>query len=258
MAWFLARSIARSISDRNLAKTRRTDLGSEPSGNGDYLDLATIGTITDMVPLLGPNRSLVWHGLKAVRHTRRSGLLALYRSAGIEGDTIGAFEIGYMIGPRLNASGRIDDPIVSLRLLCTRSKDRAWQLARKLDQQNRERQDLAQQTTTHARKRWLKQGGQDSLIFVHHRSYEPGVIGLVASKLKDEFYRPAVILAPRQDHWSASARSIEGFNIVQAVRACTEYIQDHGGHKAAAGFFYQFRANRKRKTAFDRNSRGKA
>jgi len=200
------------------------------------LDLVTIGTITDMVPLVGPNRSIVKFGLRAVQKTKRPGLLSLYQFAGLNQEKIGTYEVGFIIGPRINASGRMDDPMEALRLVCTSDENRAIGLAQKIDQKNRERQELMKQTSLHARDLWLKEDGQSALIFVYHQSYEHGVVGLVANKLKDEFYRPAVVLAPRQDYWVASARSIEGFSIVEAIRELKGIIGEHGGHRKAAGF----------------------
>jgi len=214
VAWFLAKNL----------------------GDESGLDLATIGTVSDVVPLLGPNRSIVKYGLEAVRKTKRIGLISLYQAAGISPENIGTYEIGFIIGPRLNASGRIDDPLDSLRLICTKDENRAVDLAQKIEARNRQRQDLTQQILIHARNLWLTTDGKSSLIFVQDKSYEEGVIGLVAGKLMEEFYRPAVVLAPRENHWVASARSIEEFNIVEAIRTCAEFLGPHGGHRKAAGF----------------------
>ncbi|MGB9706578.1 MAG: single-stranded-DNA-specific exonuclease RecJ [Microgenomates group bacterium] len=214
VAWFLARH-----------------LGGETG-----LDLATIGTVSDVVPLIGPNRSIVKFGLKAVQKTPRIGLLSLYQIAGITPQAISTYEIGYLIGPRLNASGRMDDPLESLRLICTRNKERAAILAKKIEEKNRQRQTLTERLVIHARNLWLTLDGKSSLIFVQDKSYEEGVIGLVAGKLAEEFYRPAVVLAPRENHWVASARSIEEFNIIEAIRDCAEFLGPHGGHPRAAGF----------------------
>jgi len=214
VAWFLAKNL----------------------GDESGLDLATIGTVSDVVPLLGPNRSIVKYGLEAVRKTKRIGLIILYQTAGISPENIGTYEIGFIIGPRLNASGRIDDPLDSLRLICTKDENRAVDLAQKIEARNRQRQDLTQQILIHARNLWLTTDGKSSLIFVQDKSYEEGVIGLVAGKLMEEFYRPAVVLAPRENHWVASARSIEEFNIVEAIRTCAEFLGPHGGHRKAAGF----------------------
>jgi len=205
-------------------------------GDENGLDLATIGTVTDVVPLVGPNRSIVKYGLESVRKTKRIGLLNLYQLAGISPENIGTYEISFIIGPRLNASGRMDDPLDSLRLICTKDERRALDLAKKIEERNRQRQNLTGQILIHARNLWLTSDGKSSLIFVQDKSYEEGVIGLVAGKLMEEFYRPAVVLAPRENYWVASARSIEEFNIIEAIRTCAEFLGPHGGHRKAAGF----------------------
>jgi single-stranded-DNA-specific exonuclease len=225
VAWFLANWLSKHFQG-----------GQKHLGSGVGLDLATIGTVTDMVPLVGPNRSLVKFGLEAVRKTKRPGLLALFQFAGIAKEKIGTYEIGYIIGPRINASGRMDDPMEALRLVCTQDGTRAVGLAQKIDQQNRERQELTKQTIIHARDLWLKEDGKSALIFIYHQSYDHGVIGLVASKLKDEFNRPAVVLAPREDYWVASARSIDEFSMIEAIREFADLLGEHGGHRLAAGF----------------------
>lgn len=214
VAWFLARAL----------------------GNKGGLDLATIGTVADVVPLVGPNRSLVKYGLEEVRKTKRIGLLNLYQKAGIIPQMIDTYHISFIIGPRLNASGRMDDPMDSLRLICTKDSSRAKELAEKIEARNKERQSLTDSLVADARNLWLKSDGKSALIFVYSQKYEEGVIGLVAGKLMEEFYRPVVVLAPREDHWVASARSIEEFNIIEAVRACAEFLGPHGGHPRAAGF----------------------
>jgi len=214
VAWFLAKNL----------------------GDGTGLDLATIGTVSDVVPLIGPNRSIVKYGLEAVRKTKRIGLLSLYQTAGISPENIGTYEIGFIVGPRLNASGRMDNPLDSLRLICTRDKERALDLAQRIEEKNRQRQNLTEEILVHARNLWLTSDGKSSLIFIQDKNYEEGVIGLVAGKLMEEFYRPAVVLAPRENYWVASARSIEEFNIIEAIRACSEFLGPHGGHRKAAGF----------------------
>ena len=214
VAWYLAKSL----------------------GAKAVLDLATIGTVGDIVPLKGANRSLVKYGLAAVRQTARPGLRSLFRVAGIESADIGPYEIGFLIGPRLNASGRMDDPVDSLRLVCTPNAGRADELAQKLNLKNKDRQLLMASLTIKAKELWLKEDGKSSLIFVSHESFQQGVVGLVAGKLMEEFHRPVVIVALGKEFSRASARSIEEFNIVKAVRACADLLGSHGGHPRAAGF----------------------
>ncbi|MFC1727354.1 single-stranded-DNA-specific exonuclease RecJ [Patescibacteria group bacterium] len=228
VAWFFARELLKGSRRPQVLKFKNEKMYD--------LDLATIGTITDMVPLLGASRSIVKDGLALLRKTKRLGLQALYDFALINKEKIGTYEVGFMIGPRLNAAGRMGDPLESLRLVCTRDENRAIALAQKVDQANRNRRTLMEDTTRHARNLWLEQDGQSPLIFVFHKNFEHGVVGLVASRLKDEFYRPAVVLGSRGENWVASARSIEEFSIVSAIRALKKHIGDHGGHRLAAGF----------------------
>lgn len=214
VAWFLAKSL----------------------GVKSGLDLAAIGTVTDMVPLLGPNRSIVKDGLKKLLKTDRPGLQSLYDFASLTKDRMGTYEVGFIIGPRLNAAGRMGDSMESLRLICTKDEARAIGLAQGIDQKNRERKDLLEQSVVHARKLWLKEKSQKALIFIHHPSYSEGVIGLIASRLTEEFYRPAVVVAEGKEWSKASARSVEEFNIVKAIRTYANLLGDHGGHPRAAGF----------------------
>lgn len=200
------------------------------------LDLATIGTVSDVMPLLGANRAIVYYGVSQVRKTKRPGLKELYRAAGVIPENIGTYEVGFIIGPRLNAAGRMDDPMESLRLVCTKDRKRAQDLAQLLDKKNRQRQQLMNQTTLHARELWLKEDGKSALIFVNHESYQKGIVGLVAGRLMEEFYRPAIIIARGEKFSRASARSIEEFNIIEAIRACADILGPHGGHPRAAGF----------------------
>lgn len=221
VAWFLACYLAKKFNQEKLIPD---------------LDLVTIGTITDVMPLLGPNRAIIKHGFADVRQTKRPGLIALYEQAGIVAENIGAYEIGFIIGPRLNASGRMDDPMDSLRLVCTREPERAESLAQAIEQRNRERQLLTDKTTAQARDLWLTQDGKSNLIFVSHETFQEGVVGLVAGKLTEEFYRPAIVVAWGKEFSRASARSINEFNIVEAIKSCADILGPHGGHPLAAGF----------------------
>jgi single-stranded-DNA-specific exonuclease len=201
------------------------------------LDLVTIGTITDMVPLLKANRSLAKYGFEKVGKTKRIGLQILYQLAGLYKTKIGAYEIGFIIGPRINASGRIQDPMDPLRLLCLKKdENKALEIAKRLQESNRERKLLTKKSSLHARELWLKEKSLRHLIFVYDKSYNEGIIGLVAQKLKDEFYRPAIVISEGEEMSRASARSIDEFNIIEAIRLCADLIGSHGGHPKAAGF----------------------
>ena len=221
VAWFLAQELVFAF------KGEKNEKG---------LDLVTIGTIADMVPLLGPNRYLVKYGLKILQKTKRPGLLALYDFAGLKKEAIDTFEVSYIIGPRLNAVGRMDDPMEALRLICTPNEAKAINLAQNINQKNEERKSLTEKMTIYARGLWLKGDQKESLIFIDHDSFHEGVTGLVAGKLMDEFYRPAIIIARGEKFSKGSARSINEFNIIEAVRSCAAVLGPHGGHPRAAGF----------------------
>lgn len=198
------------------------------------LDLAAIGTIADMVPLVSSNRSIVKHGLVALNDTKRVGLEALIADAGLTKGNLDVYAVSHMLAPRLNAMGRLEHAMDALRLLCTKRKDKAVLLAEKLGLTNRERQKLTSDTTIHAISVIPKV--LRKIIFISHESYNPGVIGLVAGKLVEEYYRPAIVVSKGETFSKASARSISGFNIVEAIRTCSDILVDVGGHPMAAGF----------------------
>ncbi|MBN1262852.1 MAG: single-stranded-DNA-specific exonuclease RecJ [Candidatus Pacebacteria bacterium] len=227
VAWILARELSKSFPARIIP----------PGEILRFLELVAIGTITDLLPVTGPNRSLITHGLGQLQKTRRLGLETLMKEAGIEAKSLGIYEVGFGIGPRLNASGRIDDPLDSLRLLCTRSRSRARSLAQKINLVNRRRQELMAQTAQEAREAWLAQRVAGAkLIFVNQKDWDQGVIGLAASKLAEEFYLPVIVVSQGDKESKASARSINGFNIIEAIREAENLLIDAGGHPMAAGF----------------------
>lgn len=204
-------------------------------GNPD-LDLVTIGTIADLMPLIGVNRSLVTFGLQALQKTQRIGLKKLFSKAGIKQETISTYEVGYLIAPRINAAGRIEDPMDALRLVCVKNEEKAEIFAQLLEEKNKERQVMMEQMTIHAREVWLKEDSKNKMIFISNEMYEEGIIGLIAGKLTEEFYRPSIILTKGEKYSKASARSIFGFNIVEAINTCSDLLDSCGGHEMAAGF----------------------
>lgn len=227
VAWFLA---------KELLKTYHLSLIAYYQ---ELIALAAIGTIADMVPLVGPNRAIAKYGLAAMNGTHRVGLEALMSDAGLVKGSLGTYDVSHMLAPRLNAMGRIEHALDALRLLCTKQKEKAALLAQKLGLTNRERQQLTVETTMHAIQGLsLKQGQSFSkkLIFISHETYNQGVIGLVAGKLVEEYYRPAIVVAKGEMISKASARSVSGFNIVEAIRSCSDILVDVGGHPMAAGF----------------------
>jgi len=197
--------------------------------------LAAIGTIADMVSLTGANRSIVTYGLQELNKTKRVGLQALLKDAGLTLGDLTTYSVSHMLAPRLNAMGRLVHAMDALRLLCTHQKEKARILAQTLGLTNKERQQLTVDTTSHAL-RGLSLKAQKKLIFIAHETYNQGVIGLVAGKLVEEYYRPAIVVAQGPEVSKASARSIPGFNIVEAIKHFSNLLVDVGGHPMAAGF----------------------
>jgi single-stranded-DNA-specific exonuclease len=215
----------------------RALVGKDQMSLDSYLDLVAMATIADLVPLTGANRILVKYGLKALNQTERIGIKALIKETGLEKGKIGVYEVSHILAPRLNATGRIEHAMDSLRLLCTRDEERAYQLADHLAQANRIRQELLEQTLQQAKAAYLKsQKPDDKLIFLYNESYQQGVIGLVAGRLVEEFYRPAIVIWQGEEFSKASARSVNGFNIIEAIRQAQDLLVDAGGHPMAAGF----------------------
>jgi single-stranded-DNA-specific exonuclease len=227
VAWFLA---------RELVDFFKADEAAKKQLNTDLLALAAVGTITDMMPLLGLNRSFVKHGLQCLGGIERAGLQALYKQAGIEQkQEIEAYHVGFIIGPRLNAMGRLEHAIDSLRLLCTTDSNRGESLAEKLGDTNKQRQDLTRQTFIHAKEMVKAEKEEKNYLLVGDASYDPGIIGLVAGKLVNQFYKPALVFNQGEEFTKLSARSVKGFNIIEALRGCGDLFEDIGGHPMAAG-----------------------
>jgi single-stranded-DNA-specific exonuclease len=202
----------------------------------EYLDLVALGTIADLTPLVGENRALVRSGLRYIRRPYRQGVLSLIGAAGLVPNKIGASDIGFALGPRLNAAGRLDSALAALRLLTTQDVAEAAQLAQQLDNQNRERQQITRQIQAHAEQSALAEDPQALLLFAVDPSYNPGVVGLAASRLVEQYYRPAIVAYQGEEFTRASCRSIPEFHITAALDETAELLVHHGGHAAAAGF----------------------
>jgi single-stranded-DNA-specific exonuclease len=199
------------------------------------LDLVSIGTIADQVPLIGTDRSFVKWGLIELNETKRPGLISLFKEAGLMMGDIGTYEVGYIIAPRINAMGRIEHAIDSLRLLCTKSKERSLKLANTLGTINQRRQKIVDEVVAHAKKT-LEKDDSKKVLILSDKNYHEGVIGLAASKLVEEFYKPAIVISKGKKISKASARSIYGFNIIKAIRKLDNLLENGGGHPMAAGF----------------------
>ena len=202
----------------------------------DLLDLVALGTVADLVPLVGENRVLVKRGLRVLREMRRPGIRAMIELAGLRPERMGASAISFVLGPRLNAAGRLDDAITSYEILTSPDADRVAGLAHDLEQTNRERQRKTIDALETARQQILT-GPEGSLLLVAaDPGFPPGIVGLVAGRLTEEFYRPAIVIEVKDDYCRGSARSIDEFDITGALDCCQELLERHGGHALAAGF----------------------
>lgn len=202
----------------------------------EFLDLAAIGTVADLVPLVGENRYLVKRGLEALNSSPRVGIRELVRCAGLEMGRLGTESISYMLGPRLNSAGRLAHAMLSYELLTTDSAERAKQLAAQLEAENAERQKLTVQVLAEAKQRLLPLTDDVPLLMVGGQDFPAGVVGVVAGKLVDEFYRPAVVLELGPEMSRGSARSIPQFDVNAALTECRDLLSRFGGHAQAAGF----------------------
>ncbi|MFC2028615.1 single-stranded-DNA-specific exonuclease RecJ [Chloroflexota bacterium] len=202
----------------------------------EFMDLVVLGTIADMAPLVGENRKLVRQGLHQLRQTRRQGLFSLANVAGLELRNCTAGNIGFILGPRLNASGRLESALVSYDLLTTKNIKQAGELAQKLEIQNRERQKITREMLLLAESRVSLTEHDEFLLFVSDPDFNPGVVGLAASRLSEKFYKPAIVCSIEEDTTRGSCRSIPEFHITKALDQCADILVRHGGHAAAAGF----------------------
>ncbi len=198
--------------------------------------MVALGTIADLVPLSGENRILVSAGLQRLNLANRPGLAALRAVAGITGK-IGVQEVSFRLAPRLNAAGRLENALHALELLRATDKAQAESLARDLDEQNRERQQIessiVEQVLEVVRKRFDPE--RDYVIVEGHMLWHLGVVGIVASRVLREFYRPTIIIGGDGENWRGSGRSIDGFDLAGALQGCSDLLTRHGGHAMAAG-----------------------
>ena len=199
------------------------------------IDLVALGTVADMVPLLGENRYLVKQGLKLINTSPRLGVREMINQAGFNIGDVDSESISWVLAPRLNAAGRLAHAMTSYKLLTTDSPQEAQELSIWLEQKNSERRRLTEKVLTKAREQVIAQG-ISPLLIASDKECPVGVAGLVASRLVEEFYRPTIVIKIGEQISSGSCRSIPDFNIIQALKQCSRLFSHFGGHSQAAGF----------------------
>lgn len=212
---------------------RSSDLQNGKFSYIENLDLVALATVCDLIPLVGVNRIFVKAGLEQLRKTKRVGLNTLMIHAGITKEEIDVYDLGHIIGPRINAVGRLTHAIDALRLLCTNDRIRAMSLSEKLYDLNKKRQIMTEEAVILAKDMVDKKRG---LIFISHENFQIGIIGLIAGRLTQEFNLPSIVIAKGEKISKASARSIKGIDIIAIIRKFEDILIDVGGHPQAAGF----------------------
>ncbi|NHI70901.1 single-stranded-DNA-specific exonuclease RecJ [Lactococcus petauri] len=200
----------------------------------DMLDLVAIGTIADMVSLTDENRILVSHGLKVLANTERAGLMELMRLSGTDFEKVNEETIGFQIAPRLNALGRLDDPNPAIELLTGWDEEVAAEIAQMIDEKNSERKVIVENIFNQA----LTMITDEPIQILHHKDWHKGVLGIVAGRLLEQFHKPIIMLAEEEGVLRGSARSIENFNIFEALNEHRELFMAFGGYKQAAGMTF--------------------
>lgn len=215
---------------------RRQGLARDRLRASDLLDLVALGTVADMGPLVGENRVLVKAGLAALHTTHRPGIRALVAAAGVPQSSITATTIGFLLGPRLNAAGRLDDATLAYKLLLAQTLSDAEEWAAQLNQHNRDRQKLTQDVQHAAAEQGEAHEKHTNRIVLLDGDYPSGVVGLVAGRLVERWHRPVLLVGYEDDMARGSARSVVGFNIHTALSSCKDLFTRFGGHSLAAGF----------------------
>lgn len=220
------------ISKAKLSSNNKKLLGKR------LLDLVAIGTVADCVPLLGENRVLVKQGLKVLNKTKRVGLLELLQVSGVkDGQELKSWNIGFQIGPRINAAGRMDHANSAYKLLIEQERVKARKLANSLNQRNIERQQVTEEIVAEV----ISQVNDTDDIIIgvcKDDIWNEGVVGLVAGRVCERYYKPTLVITKTAEGYKGSGRSIPEFNLAQAIEECSEYLDKYGGHPLACGFSF--------------------
>ena len=234
VAYRLAQAVLRAVGQQSHSR-----LTPEEAAEVEdlLLDYVALGTVADMMPLLGENRSLVQRGLRRLNQTERPGLAELLRVSDLQPGDVDATAISFRLGPRLNAAGRLSETKTAYTLLRTTKADEAYNMAQRLEELNLQRRTLTDAALTEAATQLADFDAADrSLILVASDLFQPGIVGLVAGKLTNQYYRPAVVIEQGVDESRGSARSIPEVDISRALDGVSELLVRHGGHSRAAGF----------------------
>lgn len=201
----------------------------------ELLQFVAIASVTDVMPMVDVTRAFVVEGLRELNKTQNLGLLALFEESGVALGSLGTFEVGFVIGPRLNAVGRLEHSIDALRLLCTNNPARARSLARLICEKNGQRQQMTAVALEEAGV-MISAHSDKKIHVLSSQSWAPGIIGLVAGRIAESSGRPAIAISVGEEVSKGSARSVDGVNIVEVIRGCADILVDVGGHRGAAGF----------------------
>ncbi len=229
--------------DRDLAavglvfKLLEAILGLEDKRLLSFLDLVALGTVADVASLKGENRILVKEGLKILAQTERIGLMELFNVASLSREKVSVRNIAFVLGPRLNAAGRIDSAEDAFNLLVSKDKSQAEILAAKLEDSNRRRREIEASILKESLSVVEEEVDllKDNIIIIKGKEWHPGVLGIVASKLTDKYYRPSIVFSDLGSLLKGSGRSIPDFNIFKAISSCVDILEEFGGHAAACG-----------------------
>jgi single-stranded-DNA-specific exonuclease len=200
----------------------------------ELVAFAALGTIADVVPLTGENRVIAVHGLRKLPDSRFDGVRALLASAGLGEKDVDGYHVGFCLAPRLNAAGRMGHASTALDMFTVATPERAAEIAKDLETQNKERQATERAIVVEAKAQAAQYEGMNAIVVVG-KDWHSGVVGIVASRIIDEYYRPAIVLVETDDVAHGSARSIEGFNLAAGLKECEDLFERWGGHAAAAG-----------------------
>ncbi|NDD90552.1 single-stranded-DNA-specific exonuclease RecJ [bacterium] len=227
--------------------------GAEPNLK-QHLDLVVMATAADIVPLIGDNHILVRHGMEVLRNSRKAGVRALLAAAGVADRELSPGHLGFVLGPRINASGRMGSASTALDLLTSDDSQRAMELAQQLEHINAERAELQNQIWDEVRQvveAGLAEGKFQHGIAVADPGWHEGVVGIVASRVVETYRRPAVVMSVREKDVKGSARTFAGKDVLKALRACSEWLIGFGGHTHAAGLTLDSRHFERFQQAFD-------